>query len=75
MPTEKKLTGYPSVDKPWLKYYSDEAIHALAPDKSLFDYMYQQNKEHPEDIALNYFGTKITYKILFEQTRSLDSLL
>ena len=22
---EKKLTGYPSVDKPWLKYYSEEA--------------------------------------------------
>ncbi len=22
---EKKLTGYPSVDKPWLKYYTEEA--------------------------------------------------
>ena len=21
----KKLTGYPSIDKPWLKYYSEEA--------------------------------------------------
>ena len=20
------LTGYPSIDKPWLKYYSEEAI-------------------------------------------------
>ena len=24
---EKKLTGYPSIDKPWLKYYSEEAIN------------------------------------------------
>ena len=28
MPTEKELTGYPSIDKPWLKYYSEEAINA-----------------------------------------------
>lgn len=24
--SEQKLTGYPSIDKPWLKYYSEEAI-------------------------------------------------
>ena len=29
MPTEKKLTGYPSIDKPWLKYYSEEAINGV----------------------------------------------
>lgn len=27
MTTEKKLTGYPSIDKPWLKFYSEEAIN------------------------------------------------
>ncbi len=26
MPIEKKLTGYPSIDKPWLKHCSYEAI-------------------------------------------------
>ena len=25
------LTGYPSIDKPWLKYYSKEAIEAEMP--------------------------------------------
>ena len=28
MPTEKKLTGYPSIDKPWLKYYPQELLSA-----------------------------------------------
>ncbi len=28
---EKRLTGYPSIDKPWLKYYSEEAINAPCP--------------------------------------------
>ena len=32
MTEEKKLTGYPSIDKPWLKYYSEEAINAPLPD-------------------------------------------
>ena len=32
MPTEKKMTGYPSIDKPWLKYYTEDAINAQLPE-------------------------------------------
>ena len=63
---EKQITGYPSIDKPWLKYYSEEACNAVMPDKTLFQYIYENNKEHKHDIALNYFGRKITYGKLFE---------
>ncbi len=28
----KELTGYPSIDKPWLKYYSEERISAPLPN-------------------------------------------
>ena len=28
---EQKMTGYPSIDKPWLKYYSEEAINTPLP--------------------------------------------
>ncbi len=59
-------TGYPSVDKPWLKYYSEEAIQAELPECSLYEYLWQNNREHPKDIALNYFGNKMTYGELFE---------
>lgn len=34
---EKKLTGYPSIDKLLLKYYSEEAVKADVPDCTLFD--------------------------------------
>jgi len=27
---ERKLTGYPSIDEPWLKYYSEEAIYIVS---------------------------------------------
>lgn len=63
--SEKKLTGYPSIDKPWLKYYSEEAINAPLPDCTIYEYLWENNKEHLDDIALIYFGKKITYKVMF----------
>ena len=61
---EKKLTGYPSIDKPWLQYYSEEAIHAPLPDGSMYDYMTACNAERMNEPALNYFGRKITHRQL-----------
>lgn len=62
----KKLTGYPSIDKPWLKYYSDEAINAPLPECTMWQYIYDNNKDFPNDIALRYYGSKTTYGQLFE---------
>ena len=64
---EMQNIGYPSQDKPWLKYYTDEAINAPIPNESLYDYMYKMNKDYLNDIAINYFVTKITYGKLFEE--------
>lgn len=67
MSENKILTGYPSIDKPWLKYYSDDAITAKLPDCSVFELMYNGNKNYPNDTALNYYGHKITYQKLFDE--------
>lgn len=64
---EKEPTGYPSVDKPWLKYYSEEAIHAPVPDCTIYEYLLRNNKEFPKDIAILYLGRKITYRELFQK--------
>ena len=47
-PEEKELTKaeYPSIDKPWLKYYSEEAINAPLPECSAFEMIYNNNKTH-----------------------------
>ena len=63
---EKKLTGYPSVDKPWMKYYTEEAINAKLPECTLFELLWQNNKDHLEDISINYYGRKFTYGQMFE---------
>ncbi len=66
---EKKLTGYPSIDKPWLKYYSEEAINAPLPECTIYEYLWENNKDHLDDIAIIYFSRKITYRELF---RNID---
>ena len=59
---EKKMTGYASIDRPWLKYYSEEAIDSAVPNCTMYEYVCDNNKDHLEDIALVYFGRKISYK-------------
>lgn len=66
-PTEKELTGYPSIDKPWLKYYSEETICTPLPDGNLYQFLYENNINNLSDVALNYFGKRITYKMLFDK--------
>ena len=62
---KQELTDFPSIDKPWMKYYSDEQITASLPKCSLYEYLWECNKEHLDDYALNYFGKNITYRSLF----------
>ena len=59
----------PSVLKPWLKYYDKDAITEEVPKCTLYDYLFQNNKDQPDDIALNYFDTNITFSRLFENIR------
>ena len=62
-----KISEFPSVDKPWLKYYSKEEINALTPECTIYEKIYANNMEFPNEIALLFFGKKTTYRELFNQ--------
>ena len=49
-----------------MKYYSEEAINAPLPECTIYEYLVENNKDYPSDIAIIYLGRKITYKQLFE---------
>lgn len=66
-----QIKGYPSIDKPWLKYYSDEAINAKLPNCSMYEYVYECNKNHLDDVALIYFNKSITYRTMFNKIDTL----
>ena len=57
----EKITGKPSIDKPWLKYYDEEVLNKKLPEKTIYEYISENNRKYPNRIALNYFGKKISY--------------
>ena len=71
MQAEKTLTGYPSIDKPWLKYYSEEAINAKLPECTLWQYLWDNNKNCLSQIMMTYYGSSITYARFFEEIKKL----
>lgn len=75
MMEEKKLTGYPSIDKPWLKYYSEEAINTPLPECTVFENIYEHNYQFPNDTALEYYGRKISYQMLFDNAEATKNAL
>lgn len=66
------MTGKGSIDKEWLKYYSEEQILGEMPKKTIFEYMKADNEKYLNNIALKYFNTKITYKQFFEKIEDCE---
>lgn len=62
----RELTGYPSIDKPWMKYYINDADIDSAANFTIYDNLYLNNKDFPSDPAIFYFGNKIPYSTVFE---------
>lgn len=75
---ENKITGYASIDKPWQKYYSREAITKEIPELTAYQYMVSENQDNLNTKAIEYYGKKITYKnfidMIDETSRRLYNL-
>lgn len=63
---EGKLTGFASVDKPWLKFYDEEAINGVIPQKKIYDYMKAFISNNLDYYSYEFFGNKITNKELLK---------
>ena len=72
------MTGYASIDKPWLKYYNENNIDKERLNCSAYDYMKHYNINNLSYNAINYMGNIITYKELLDKidevTKSLINL-
>ena len=40
------LTGIPNIDRPWLKYYTKEELMAGSINKTVYRYLYDENKKY-----------------------------
>lgn len=54
--------GYPSIDKPWLKYYSEKDLKLTVPEMSICDFMRKNTEDYDDLDAFEYFGFKTTFK-------------
>lgn len=63
-------------DKPWLKHYEEGVAKTITlPDKTIIDMLDESAKNHPDQIALFFKGTKITFREYKEQTDALAAAL
>ena len=61
----------PSVEKPWLKFFSEEAREASMPKNTIYRHLRECSEGGHGYTALNYFGKKISYgKLLDEADRA-----
>ena len=59
---ERGLTGYPSVDKPWLKFYpegAEERANNIPQNKTIWDVIEEKIEEYYDVPAIEYFGNQI----------------
>lgn len=57
----------PSVSKPWLKYYSKEALEAPMPKCTVYQHLKNANSDRLDGVALDYYGNRITCRSLFAE--------
>ena len=62
---EKNIKRLPSKEKIWQQFYPEGACIENVPDCTIYQYIYDKNKNHMNQIALELWGQKITYQDLF----------
>ncbi len=79
----KEMTGYPSIDKPWLKYYPQGAEKKTSLPESMFQMMERCNQNRLDSIALDLRTSKdgfrkgltITYREYIQRIYSTANAL
>lgn len=64
-------TGYASIDKSWFRYVYNYNSKYEYQSMTMYDYLKYKNKNNLNAVALNYFGTKITFREMFENIDTL----
>ena len=59
MSNEKIKTGYPHIDRPWMKYYDAEKAKEELPKETIYQYMKRSIQNYMDNILITYNGKKI----------------
>ena len=65
---KNKNTGYPHIDRPWMKYYDERIVNNADPETNLVRYLMSKNDGYMDYIAQEYYGKKMTFDELYEKS-------
>ncbi len=60
-------TGYAIIDRPWLQFFDMEKYYEMDNDKTVYQDIVAMNHEYMNDLAIMFFGSKISYKQMFDK--------
>ena len=67
--------GYPSIDKPWLQYYSEDVLKKDIPIMSSYDFVYEKNKMDLDKNSINYYNNILSFKEFFNNIEIVEKAL
>lgn len=73
--SKKELTGYPSIDKPWLKYYPPGASNIENIDLTYYQYYIKANSSFLDKVGIEFYGREITRREIIKQSDNAAKLL
>lgn len=68
-------TGYPHIDRPWMKYYDGLYIPEDEPKTNMVEVLKMRNEGMMNNTAYEYYGKKVSYDKLFENTDNASKVL
>ena len=68
------LTGKPSIDRPWMKFYPEQVQMLQLPKCTLNAYL-EQRCGSKDNIAIHYYGTDISWAAFWTQTERIAKAL
>lgn len=74
MTEEKKMTGYPSIDKPWLSQYPHDLICSRRMYSSINEAI-SKVWENKKKIIIDYYGSQITVEDFFNAVARIQNRL
>lgn len=72
---KKDLTGYPHIDKPWMKYYKKDLVETDDPKVNLTEYLKDKTKKNDSDTANTYYGKKTSYQEFWNNVDNASKVL
>lgn len=71
----KKETGYPHIDKPWMKYYDKSIVDKKDPEMNLTNYLKMKLEGNKSLLAHSYYKDNFTYDELFDKVDVASKVL